>query len=128
MSGRRFRRLALVALVVGVVYWVYKDRPTATGIIDAITDPLMGSKAAVKASERNRVVGDATSAISEQTDAAVGTLREGMTTAEVRELLGTPDKIEQDQEHGIPRSRWTYTKLKRVLVMEEGHVVSIVIQ
>ena len=127
MSGRRFRRLLLVVLVVGVGYWIYKDRPTVSGLIDSITNPLMGSKAAVNTSERNRVVGDATSAVAEQSDAAVGTLREGMTSWEVRELLGNPDKVEDEKVEGKPQVRWTFSKAKRVLVLKDGRVVSIVI-
>jgi hypothetical protein len=128
MSGRRLGRLLILALVVGIGYWIYKDRPTATGFIDSITGPLMGSQAAVKSSERNRVVGDATAAITDQTDAAVGTLHEGMTPGEIKDLLGNPDKIEWEKVEGIAQSRWVYAKLKRVLVIRDGHLVSIVIQ
>jgi hypothetical protein len=130
MSGRRLRRLLIVALVAGVGYWIYKDQPTVGGLVDSITSPLFGSRAAVKSSERNRVTGDATTAISEQSDAAVGTLREGMTTAEVRELLGKPDKIEEEKVEGkgSNRFRWTYAKIRRVLVIEDGRLVSIVLR
>lgn len=128
MSGRRLGRLLILALVVGIGYWIYKDRPTLTGFIDSITGPLMGSQAAVKSSERNRVVGDATAAITDQTDAAIGTLHEGMTPGEIKDLLGNPDKIEWEKVEGIAQARWVYAKLKRVLVIRDGHVVSIVIQ
>jgi hypothetical protein len=130
MSGRRLRRLLIVALVAGVGYWIYKEQPTVGGLVDSITSPLFGSRAAVKSSERNRVTGDATTAISEQSDAAVGTLREGMTTAEVRELLGEPEKIEEEKVEGkrSNRLRWTYTKIRRVLVIEDSRVVSIVLR
>lgn len=128
MSGRRFRRLLLVALVVGVGYWIYKDRPTPGGIIDSLTNPLMGSKAAVESSERNRVVGDASTAVSEQTDSAVGTLHEGMKTSEVREILGDPDSIDEESSVGLHRSRWTYTRLHRVIVFQDGKIVSIAIK
>ncbi|HEY1435351.1 MAG TPA: hypothetical protein VGG65_08245 [Thermoanaerobaculia bacterium] len=128
MSGRRFRRLLLLALALGIGYWFYKDRPTLGGFVDSITGPLMGSQAAVKSSERNRVVGDASAAISEQTDAAVGALREGMKRAEVTEVLGKPDRIEEERVDGVIQERWTYAKLRRVLLLREGRVVSIVIQ
>ncbi len=130
MSGRRLRRLLIVALVVGVGYWIYKDQPTVGGLVDSITNPLFGSRAAVKSSERNRITGDATAAISEQSETAVGTLREGMTTADVRELLGDPEKIEQEKVGGkrSNRLRWTYGKIGRVLVIEDGRVVSIVVR
>ena len=88
MTGRRIRRLLILAAIVGVAYWIYKDQPTVSGLVDSMVGPLMGSRAAVKSSERNRVTGDATAAITEQSDAAVGTLHEGMTTMEVRDLLG----------------------------------------
>lgn len=128
MSGRQFRRLLLLVVAVGIGYWIYKDRPTVTGFIDSITGPLMGSKAAVETSERNRVVGDASTAITEQSEATTGTLHEGMTAAEVRDLVGNPDAIIEEKVDGIAQVRWPYAKLKRVLVLREGRVVSIVIQ
>lgn len=115
----------------GVGYWIYKDQPTVSGLVDSIVSPLMGSRVAVKSSERNRVTGDATAAISEQNDTAVGALREGMTTAEVRELIGSPERIEEeksaDKTKG-PRLRLTYGKIGRVLIIEDGRVVSIVLR
>jgi len=133
MTGRGLRRLAILGLVVGVGYWIYKDQPTVAGLVDSITNPLMGSRAAVKSSERNRVTGDATAAIAEQTDAAVGTLREGMTTAEVRELLGSPERIEEDKtdkskDKWSNRRRWIYSRAGRVLIIEDGRVVSVVVR
>jgi hypothetical protein len=127
MSGRRFGRLVLAALVLGVGYWIYKDRPTLGGLVDSITNPLMGSKAAVNTSERNRVVGDASSTITDQSDTSVGALHEGMTTAEVRDLVGDPEKIEAEKVDGKNQSRWTFVKLKRAVVFQDGRVVSIVL-
>jgi hypothetical protein len=128
MSGRRFRRLLLLVVIVGVGYYIYKDHPTVTGFIDSITGPLMGSKAAVETSERNRVVGDANAAISEQSEVNVGTLRIGMTASEVRDLIGNPDRVEDEKVDGVRQARWPYTKLRRILVLQEGRVVSIIIQ
>ena len=120
----------ILGLVAGVGYWIYKYQPSVASLVDSITSPLMGSRAAVKSSERNRATGDATAAISEQTDTAVGTLREGMTTAEVRELLGNPEKIEKEniKDKASQRLRWTYGKIGRVLIIEDGRVVSIVLR
>lgn len=128
MSGRRLRRLLLLALAVGVGYWIYTDRPSVTGIVDSLTNPLMRSKAAVEESERNRVVGEATSAISDQTDTAVGALKEGMKTSEVRDLVGNADKVEEERVEGALQQRWTYAKLKRVLIVKDGRVTSVLIQ
>ncbi len=123
----------MVAVVVGVAYWIYKDQPTVSGLVDSIVSPLMGSRAAVKTSERNRLTGDATAVISEQTsEAAVGTLHEGMTVAEVRDLLGNPDKIEDEDrkpgDKGARRVRWIYNQIGRVLLVEEGRVVSVILK
>jgi hypothetical protein len=134
MTGRGLRRLLMVALVAGAGYWIYKDQPTVNGLVDSITSPLLGSHAAVKSSERNRVTGDATTAILEQSDVAVGALREGMTTAEVRELLGEPERIEREKSTDknrnkwSPRLRWVYGKIGRVLIIEDGRVVSVVLR
>jgi hypothetical protein len=128
MSGRRIRNLVLLAIVAGVAYWIYKDRPTAGGLIDSITKPLMGSKAAVESSERNRVVGDASTSISEETEKSVGALKEGMTMNEVSDLLGRPDRMEDEKEDGIRQTRWTYARLRRELVFRENHLVSIVVK
>ena len=124
MSGRRIRNLVILAAVAAIGYWIYKDRPTARGLIDSITNPLMGSKAAVESSERNRVSSDAAAAISEQTEIPVGSLKEGMSARDVKELLGNPDSIEKDAENP-DRTRWVYKRAARVLVIENQRVVSI---
>jgi hypothetical protein len=127
MTGRHFRNLVLLAIAAGVGYWIYKDRPTVSSMVDAITGPLLGSHAAVKTSERNRVVGDATTAISEQVELPVSSLREGMSPTEVRDLLGDPDKSE-NLEKGDPKSaslRWTYNRAARVIVFRDNRVASI---
>ena len=127
MSGRKLRNLVLFAIMVGVGYWIYKDRPTLSGIVDSITSPLFGSRAAVKSSERNRVVGDASTAISEQIDLPVGSLREGMTRREVVELLGDPQTRDEEVVDGVRRVRWTYSRAHRELTFQEDRLVSIVV-
>ena len=132
MTGRRFRRLAILAVIVGVAYWIYKDQPTVSGLVDSMVSPLMGSHAAVKTSERNRLTGDLTAANSDQVDTAVGTLHEGMTTLEVRDLLGNPEKIEDEKREpgakGPQRLRWTYSRIGRVVVIEDERVVSVIVR
>lgn len=127
MSGRRLRNLVLLAAVAAVGWWIYKDRPTASGLIDSITSPLLGSHAAVKTSERNRVVGDASSTISnsDQIDLSVSSLKEGMTGTEVRDLLGDPQKTERLVEDGAEKYRWTYKNAARVVTMQNNRVVGI---
>lgn len=127
MSGRRIRNLVLLALLAGGGYWYYRDRPTMSKIVDDLTSPLMGSKAAVKESENKRVISDASTVISLQTDENVGMLRVGMTKAEVRDLLGEPDGTETLSEREPVRVRWLYRVAKRSLIFENGRVASIAI-
>lgn len=128
MSGRQFRKVLFFVAAAGVAYWIYKDRPTMTGFIDSITDPLMSSRAAVKSSERNRVVGEASQAITEQSGLPVGSLREGMKTREVLELLGEPDSKEDETVDGAAQVRWTYAREHRVLYFQRDRLVSIVVR
>lgn len=125
MSGRRVRNFLLLLIVAGVGYWIYKERPTVSGIIDTITNPLMGSRAAVKSSERNRVQGEASSTVAEQRDSRVESLREGMSRDDIRELLGDPDSIETVKKEGVVRVRWTYRAARRLIVFQGNRVVSI---
>ena len=127
MSGRQFRKLLLLAAAVAVGYWIYKDRPTVSGIIDSMTNPLMGSRAAVKTSERNRVNADASAVITDQSELPVGSLHEGMSGREVRDLLGNPDTIEKDPENPN-RFRWIYERARRTIVVDEERVVSILVR
>jgi hypothetical protein len=50
-----------------------------------------------------------------------------MKTAEVKELLGPPERVETFQEKGRERLRWTYQRARRVIVFEDGRVVSIAV-
>ena len=128
MSGRQFRKVLFFVVAIGVGYWIYKDRPTMSGFIDSLTDPLMSSHAAVKSSERNRVVGEASQAITEQSGLPVGSLREGMKTREVLDLLGEPDSKEDETVDGAAQVRWTYAREHRVLYFQRDRLVSIVVR
>ncbi len=127
MKGARTRNFLLLALLGGVGYWYYRDRPTLSEFVDDLTRPLLGSRAAVKESEHKRVVKEAATVLGQQTDENVGTLREGMTKAEVRDLLGSPDRVEVVSSHEPIRVRWTYRTVKRTVLFEGGIVISIAI-
>ncbi len=122
------RKILLLALVVGIGYWIYRTRPTVSGIVDDLTRPIFGSKAAVKESEHKRVEAEAVPAVGRDESVSVGTLKEGMKADEVRDLVGRPDEIEQFKENGVEKVRWTYRRIGRVLVLREGRVVSIEIR
>lgn len=123
----RLRTLIVLLLLAGVAYWIYKNRPTVSGLVDDLTSPLMSSRAAVKESEHKRVVAQAVPA-PEGEDVSMVTVREGMGTAEVKELLGTPEGVEAFQEKGRDRLRWTYLRAGRIIVFEDGRVFSIAIR
>ncbi|HEX7252918.1 MAG TPA: hypothetical protein VF376_08575 [Thermoanaerobaculia bacterium] len=125
MSFRQLRKLLLVIAVGALGVWLYKTRPTVSGLVDEITGPLFKSKAAVKESEYKRVVADAVPAISQSEEVALGTLHEGMKDNEVRDLIGAPDQIDSVSKDGVEQVRWIYKRLGRTLLLEERRVVSI---
>ena len=127
MSWRRLRGLLLLAVIGLLAYGYYKKRPTVSGVVDRITQPLMESKAAVKESERNRVMATAVPAVHDQVEAPVGVIRERMTYSEVRALLGDPERTEEFEADGRKRVRWIYSRVKRVVVFDEGRVESIAV-
>ncbi len=127
MSWRRIRNLLLLVLLAAAGYWYYRDRPTLSEFVDDLTRPLLGSKAAVKESENKRVISDAATVISQQSDENVGMLRVGMAMSDVRELLGNPDAIERLSARDPVRVRWLYRVAKRALVFENGRVVSMAV-
>jgi hypothetical protein len=129
MSGRRVRGLLILAALVGIGWWIYEKRPTVSGIVDSLTRPLLGSRAAVKESEHKRVVGEASQVITIDQEKPVGTIHEGMSESEVRQLLGDPGEIETVLEDRGPRVRWVYRNVNRVVVFDERRrVVSIAVR
>ncbi|HEX9688315.1 MAG TPA: hypothetical protein VGB47_04490 [Thermoanaerobaculia bacterium] len=128
MSGRRVRGLLILAALVWIGWLIYEKRPTVSGIVDDLTRPLLGSRAAVKESEHKRVVGEASQVITLDQEKPVGAIHEGMSESEVRHLLGDPGEIETVLEDRGPRVRWVYRNLNRVVVFDERRrVVSIAI-
>jgi hypothetical protein len=125
MSGRQVRKVLFFAIVLGIGYWIYTEKPTFSGIVDSITSPLFGSKAAVKSSEHNRVEGEASTVVAEQSDSPVTALHEGMSRDDIKELLGKPDTIDKYKKDGVEQQRWTYRDARRVIVFQNNKVVSI---
>jgi hypothetical protein len=126
MSGRRFRKLLFFAAAIALGWWIYKDRPTLSGIVETITRPIFGTKAAVKGDERNRVVEASAESIATQQDTNIGTIREGMTKSEIRDLLDRPDTITPFRDDEKDFERWTYVRLRRELVFDaNSRLISI---
>jgi hypothetical protein len=128
MGGHRVRRFLFLAALVALGWWIYERRPTVAGFVDDLTRPLMGSRAAVKTSERKRVVADASQVVTLDQDRRVETLREGMSDWDVRALLGDPDAIEPVEDDPGDRVRWVYRTARRVVLLQRGRVVSVAIR
>jgi hypothetical protein len=124
----RARTVVLLVIVGGAGYWVYESHLTVHGLVDDLTGPLMRSKAAVKESEYKRVLSLAVPAAHEGERVSTQTIREGMKIVEVEELLGKPERAEPFDEDGHSRLRWTYVRDGRVIVFENGRVLSIAIR
>lgn len=128
MSGHRVRGLLTLAVFLAIGWWIYEKRPTVSGLVDTITSPLLGSRVAVKESERKRVVGDASQVVAIGIERPVETVQEGMTESDVRRLLGDPDEIHRIEDERGDRVRWTYREANRVIVFHRNRVVSIAIR
>ncbi len=128
MSGQGVRRFLLLAALGGIAWWIYEKRPTLSELVDDVTRPLLGSRAAVKESEHKRVVGEASQVVLADEEKAVGALHEGMTDLDVRRLLGDPDEIQPVEQDGSVRLRWIYRKIDRVVVFDRHRVSSIAIR
>lgn len=128
MGGRRVRGFLALAAVVAVGWWIHEKRPTVSGLVDDLTRPLLGSRAAVKESEQKRIVGEASQVVTLGEEKPVGAIHEGMTESEVRHLLGQPDEIERIEDERGDRVRWTYRGVNRIVLFERNRVVSIAIR
>jgi hypothetical protein len=124
----RARTVIVLVVVGGAGYWIYKSQLTVSEFVDDLTRPLMGSKAAVKESEHKRVMSLAAPAALEGEQVSTQTIREGMKTTEVEELLGKPERVEPFEEKGHSRVRWVYVRDGRIIVFESGRVFSIAIR
>ena len=124
----KIRTVVILVVIAGIGYWIYKDRPTVSGLVDSLTRPIMGSNAAVKESEHKRVVSDVVPAAPEGDPVSVQTIRKGMKSDEVREILGKPDRVEPFEEDGVSRIRWVYLGTGRLVDFEDGRVVAIAIR
>jgi len=128
MTGRRLRGLLSLLVLGALGWWIYEKRPTVAGLVDDLTRPLFGSRAAVKEAEHKRVVAEASQVVTLDREKPVGALRTGMTQSDVRDLLGDPDEVEKLDDEATDRERWIYRDLRRNVVFERRRVVSIAIR
>jgi hypothetical protein len=121
----RLRPFLAIAAVVALGWWIHEKRPTLAGIIDDLTRPIFGSRAAVRESERTRIMGEASQIVAVGEERPVGALHEGMSDEEVQKLMGPPDVIEHIEDERGDRVRWVYRGVKRVILFRNHRVVSI---
>jgi hypothetical protein len=126
--GRTVRRVLALAILAALGWWIHEKRPTVSGLVDDLTRPLLGSRAAVRESEQKRVVGEASQILTLGEEKPIGFVREGMTDSEVRRLLGDPDEIQTIVDDQDVRVRWTYRSVHRVVVFDRHRVVSIAVR
>ena len=124
----RARTFVILLLLAGAGFWIYKSNVTVTSFVDDLTSPLMRSNAAVKESEHKRIIADSVPAPEDGEAPPMTTLKKGMKTDEVKELLGAPERAEPFRDQGREYLRWTYVRARRVIVFEDGRVVSIAIR
>jgi hypothetical protein len=126
--GRTVRRVLALAILAALGWWIHKTRPTVSELVDDLTRPLLGSRAAVRESEQKRIVGEASQIITLGEEKPIGHVREGMTDLEVRRLLGDPDEVQNIVDGEFVRVRWTYRSVHRVVVFDRRRVVSIAVR
>jgi hypothetical protein len=127
-TGRTVRRVLTLGVLAALGWWIHEKKPTLSGIVDDLTRPLLGSRAAVRESEQKRVVGEVSQVLTIGEEKPIGSIREGMTDSEVRRLLGDPDEIQTIVDDSEVRVRWTYRSVHRVVVFDRHRVVSIAIR
>jgi hypothetical protein len=128
MNARRLRSFLYLAVLAGIGWWIYNTRPTVSGLVDDLTRPLLGSRAAVKEAEHKRVVAEASQVVALEREKPVEALRAGMSEWEVRDLIGEPDEVEKLDDEATYRVRWVYRDLRRNVVFERRRVVSIAVR
>lgn len=128
-TQRTVRRVLTLAVLAAIGWWIHEKKPTLQGVVDDLTRPLLGSRAAVRGSEQKRVLGEASQVLTlGEEKKPIGSIREGMSDSEVRRLLGDPDEIQTIVEDSDVRLRWTYRSIHRVIVFERHRVVSIAVR
>jgi len=123
----RLGRLVLILLVIALAYWL----ATRAGWIRSgspegvsATSPVDRARTAAAASSgRSAQTGEAQR---EADTAAPGAITENMTPDQVRALLGPPEETSTETtETGATRERWSYRRVGKTVVFENGVVVRI---
>ncbi len=116
------KKFVILVVLLAIGYWFIKDQSSVSRLVDRLTGPLFSSKAAVESSEHKRVVAESAPVVGGDQEVAVGMIKVGMESREVRRLLGPPDAVSELDAH---RQRWTYRRIGRTLLFNDHRVVTI---
>ena len=120
------KRLLLLLAAVGIVVYLVKTQGllTKTTASDPRGSPIDRARSAAAASDARTA---ATNAVGQEADAPVGgSVSENMTPDQVRALLGTPDDVATEtMSSGGTRETWTYRRVGKTVVFENGVAVSV---
>ena len=123
-------RILLLLVVVATVAWLVRSsglllsggHASEPGVRAAPADR---ARAAARAAGSRNAQAEAASRDLESQPSG-GAVSENMTPEQVRGLLGPPDSVESDTtESGVARERWTYRRVGKTVLFENGVVVRI---
>jgi hypothetical protein len=120
------KRLLLLLAAVGIAVYLVKTQGllTKTTASDPRGSPIDRARSAAAASDARTSAGDA--AAREGDQPMGGSVTENMTPDQVRALLGTPDDVATDTtSSGGTRETWTYRRVGKTVVFENGVAVSV---
>lgn len=104
------RRLLLIAVAAGVVWYFLNHRKPSSPAPSQTSRPAAGSTLAPPAAEAP----------------PAGAVSENMTPDQVRALLGSPDETSSETlGSGVTRETWTYKSVGKTVVFENGVAVSV---
>jgi hypothetical protein len=125
----RASRLILLLVVVGAGLYLLKNYSGLFGGRPPEAAPGPASpidRARAVRAESDRKVAERESVSREADSAPAAGVTENMTPDQVRALLGPPDEVESGTtENGQSRQTWTYRRVGKTVVFENGVAVSV---
>ena len=125
----RASRLILLLIVAGAGLYILKNysglfRTPSSDAAAGTASPIDRARAVRDQNDRKNAERDSASRQADSAPAAGVT--ENMTPDQVRALLGPPDEIESaTADNGRSRETWTYRKVGKTVVFENGVAVSV---
>ena len=128
-------RVLGLLLAVAVIAWLI---PSATSVLrpgspqaglpgSAGKSPAQKAREAARASESVSAQTEAAGRAAESQDGGkLTSVSENMTPDQIRSLIGPPDSVDTETtENGVVREKWTYQRVGKTIVFENGIVVRV---